>query len=75
MREWLYQARIEKGLTQLEVAKKLDISESYYSYIENGERLKKMDVSLASKLSVMFNIPVQQIVELEKTEGRINCES
>ena len=69
MRDWLYQARLEKGLTQLEVAKQLDISESYYSYIEKGERLKKMDISLASKLSVVFGISVQKIVELEKGGG------
>lgn len=65
MRDWLLSARKEKGMTQQEVAKKLDISEAYYSYIESGDRQKKMDISLASKLSVMFGIPLDEIVEKE----------
>lgn len=65
MRDWLLSARKEKGMTQQEVAKKLDISEAYYSYIESGDRQKKMDISLASKLSVMFEIPLDEIVEKE----------
>lgn len=68
MRDWLLTERKKKGLTQLEVAKKLDISESYYNYIEAGERQKKMDVALASKLSVVFGIPLEKIVELERCE-------
>ena len=65
MRDWLAARRKEKGLTQLEVAKKLDISESYYFYIESGDRQKKMDVALASKLSVVLDLPVEQIIKLE----------
>lgn len=65
MRDWLAAARKEKGMTQLEVAKKLDVSEAYYSYIENGDRQKKMDVALAAKLSVVFGIPIAQIIEME----------
>lgn len=65
MRKWLQAAREEKGLAQLDVAKKLDISASYYSYIESGDRQKKMDITLASKLSVIFDIPLQRIIELE----------
>ena len=65
MRDWLMKIREEHGMTQLEVAKKLDISESYYSYIESGERQKKMDIALASKLSVVFSVPIERIVELE----------
>lgn len=65
MRDWLLLMRKEKGMTQLEVAKKLDVSEAYYSYIESGERQKKMDLALASKLSVIFEIPVADIIELE----------
>ena len=61
--------RKEKGMTQLEVAKKIDVSESYYYYIENGDRQKKMDVALAAKLSVVFGIPVAQIIELENQKS------
>lgn len=68
MRDWLLNARKEKGWTQLEVANKLGITESYFSFIENGTRQKKMDISLAAKLSVVFDIPVERIVELEEKE-------
>lgn len=71
MRDWLAAARKEKGMTQLEVARAIDVSESYYYYIENGDRQKKMDVALAAKLSVVFGIPVAQIIEYEnQKEGQ-----
>lgn len=65
MRDWMKEKRTEKGLTMKQTAEKLDISEAYYSYIENGERQKHMDITLVAKLSVIFSIPIQQIVELE----------
>lgn len=65
MRGWLASIRKEKGMTQLEVAKKIDVSESYYHYIEAGTRQQKMDLSLAAKLSVVFDIPIEKIIELE----------
>ena len=71
MRDWLLNARRERGLTQLDVAKKLDISEAYFNYIENGERQKKMDIALASKLSMILEIPLAEIIEFEKSEGRM----
>lgn len=58
-------------MTQLEVAKKLEISEAYFNYIENGERQKKMDIALAAKLSTIFEIPLAKIIEFERTEGRM----
>ena len=69
MRYWLLSARQEKGMTQLDVAKRLDISEAYYSYIESGDRQKKMDIALAAKMSVIFGIPLETIVELERREA------
>ena len=68
MRKWLQQAREDNNLTQQQVAEAIHVSESYYSFIESGKRQKKMDVALAAKLSVVFNIPVEQIVELEAKE-------
>ncbi|HZJ68503.1 MAG TPA: helix-turn-helix transcriptional regulator [Candidatus Eisenbacteria bacterium] len=38
MREWLKTLRISKGLNQQDVAKLCDISNQYYSMIENGDR-------------------------------------
>lgn len=71
MREWLLNLRKKRGMTQLDVAKKLDISEAYFNYIENGERQKKMDIALVSRLSTVFDIPLSEIIEFEKAEGRM----
>lgn len=66
MREWLKNSRKEKGITMSELANKLGISESYYCLIENGERQKRMDISLLAKLSDALNIPIAEIVALEE---------
>lgn len=65
MREWLFDARKKSGMTQAEVAKRLDISEAYYAYIENGQRQQNMDITLASKLSMIFSIPIDRIAKFE----------
>ena len=66
MRDWLREARQKSGKTMAEVAEELGISESYYSYIEAGDRQKKMDITLVAKLSKIFSMGIQQIVELEE---------
>lgn len=67
MRDWLKQSRLEKGLTQAQVAEELHISESYYAFIENGDRQKKMDIPIAAKLSVVLGLPLDRIVALENS--------
>lgn len=67
LRNWLKQLREERGMTQKQVAEKLNISESYYSYIEAGDRQKMMDISLARKISNIFGISIEQIVENENS--------
>lgn len=64
-RDWLKEKRIESGFTMAQMASKLDITESYYSMIEAGERQKKMDIALVAKLSTIFGIPVSMIADLE----------
>lgn len=66
MREWLKTARKAKGMTMKDVAEKLGISESYYSQIESGERMQKMDLPVASALSTAVGIPLYQIIEQER---------
>lgn len=65
MREWLAEARSKAGLTQEEVGRKLRISPSYYALIEQGRRQRKMDATLVMELSVIFDIPVEKILEME----------
>lgn len=65
MRDWLKEKRQAKNLTMAEMAEKMDITESYYCLIENGERQKKMDIAIATKLATILDMPVGSIVELE----------
>ena len=65
MREWLKNLRTEKNLTMKDLGRKLGISESYYCEIENGNRQKKMDVTLIAGLSNALNIPMAVIVQKE----------
>ena len=69
MREWLKSLRIEKGYRLKEMGERLRISESYYAMIESGERQKKMDLTLASGLSVILGISVAEIIALEQGRG------
>lgn len=45
MRSYLKKIREKSKFTQQEVSKKLDISESYYCLIENGERQKQLSLA------------------------------
>ena len=63
MREWLIQLR--GSATQGEIAEKLGITQQYYSYIDNGERQRKMDVQICERIAAVFGLPVSEIVRLE----------
>lgn len=63
MREWLINLRGE--ISQSEIAEKLGITQQYYSYIENGERQKKMDIQLCEKIANIFGISVSDIIKFE----------
>lgn len=67
MRDWLKSLRKEKGLSIKEVSGKLGISESYYSLIEDGSRQKNMDITLASGLASIFQIPISEVVAKESS--------
>lgn len=65
MREWLQQARIKSGMSQQETANKLNLTRQYYAMIENGQRQKSLDILLAKKIGVLFNISLDQIAEYD----------
>ncbi|MBQ1349442.1 MAG: helix-turn-helix transcriptional regulator [Ruminococcus sp.] len=67
MRDWLKEKRTEKGMTMAEMAKRLDLSESYYSKIESGDRQRKMDIRLVSKLCKILDISIEEIIAKEGT--------
>lgn len=65
MRDWMRKRREELNLTAGEVAKWLEITQPYYSMIENGIKQKKMDLVVAEKLSGIFKMPIEDIVKAE----------
>lgn len=65
MRKYLIALRNEKNFTQKQMARKLDISESYYNQIEKGERQKKMDITLLNRLSAVLETPITVLIEHE----------
>ena len=70
MRTWLKCLRIKTGLTQKETADFLGISQTYYGYIEAGERQKDLNLSLIEKISNVFDVPLDYIVSQELTWQR-----
>lgn len=71
MREWLRALRGTRTTT--EIAKELGISQQYYSYIENAERQKNMDLQLCKKICKVFDITLADIAEYENTVAK-ECE-
>ena len=62
MRDWMEKARKGCGFTMKVTATKLGISESYYSMIERGERQQNLDIALAAKMSSVFGVSLEYIV-------------
>ena len=63
VREWLIKLR--GNASQGDIAKKLGITQQYYSYIENGERQKKMDIQICEKIAHVFGISVEDVIKFE----------
>lgn len=66
MRTWLKKLRGEKSYTQDFVAQKLGMNQNTYSRLEKGIYRKDMTISIASKLSDLFNIPLSTIRNYEE---------
>lgn len=65
MRHYLVTLRKEKNFTQKQLAEKLDISESYYNQIENGERQRRMDITIIDRLSKALGVSTADIINYE----------
>lgn len=50
----------------MDIAEKLKISESYYSLIENGNRQRKLSLEMTQKISELFDVPIETIIEKER---------
>lgn len=66
VREYLKKLRLKKKMTKQAVADFLGISQNYYTYIENGERQKSLDLAYASKLAELFNVSADWIAKQEQ---------
>lgn len=53
-------------MSQTELANKLNIVQQYYSLIENGERQKDLDLSMAIKLAKIFDVSIDWIIAQEE---------
>lgn len=65
-RHWLKTIRWKNRLTSKEMAKRLGLTVSYYSMIENGHRQPEMASSLMDKIKEEFGISLDDIREMEK---------
>ena len=72
MRKWLKDIRLAKGLSQLDVAKKVHITFQYYSYIENGERRPSPQV--AKRIAIALGFPDTWYRLLEDNDQEGKCE-
>lgn len=64
-RNWLRRMRKDRDLTQLEISKKLGISQQYYCLIESGKRQGNIDLKILSGLSLVFCCSINEILDLE----------
>ena len=66
---WLKQVRIDRGASQDDVATACGISRQYYSFIENGDRGKKLPVPTAKKIAGALGIDWTRFYE-EDNNGK-----
>lgn len=68
MRKWLRELRVSNKMSQRNVAERLSITQQYYSCIESGQRQAGMSLDMAQKLSGIFDVPIDVILENENKE-------
>lgn len=64
-REYLSRLREQRNETQQIVADSLGLTRQYYQQIETGERQKRMDIALATKLASHFEVELGEIIRQE----------
>jgi putative transcriptional regulator len=70
---WLKKKRIDKGLTQIQVAEKCEISRSYYTHIENGTKIPTVNVAkqIGSTLDFNWTIFFKEECSLKEHDGDV----
>lgn len=64
-RFYLGKMRNDLGISQLQLAKKLDMNPSKYNELENGKRGQYMDIRLIVKLAKTLNVDLLLFIEQE----------
>ncbi len=62
--EKIKQLRNENGISQIELAKKLNISRQALGHYENGDR--QVSLELAKKICIIFDITADELLEMDK---------
>lgn len=70
MRQYLIDARNKKGLTQVEAASKLFMSQNYLSNLETGKRQKSLSVATLKAFSKVYQIPLADLIASESAYGK-----
>ena len=68
MKNTVKKIRVERGLSQQDLATALKVSRQTISYIENGQ--KKPTILLALRLAEYLGMPVEKIFELEEADKK-----
>lgn len=55
----------------MDLASKLEISESYYNQIENGSRQTTLRIDVAQGLAEALDIPLSKLLELENKKDEV----
>lgn len=72
MREYLRDLRKERGLSQDEISKRMGLTQSFYSMIETGERVERMNLDMAIKLANALGIDSGEFIKHELEWEREN---
>lgn len=58
--------RMEREATQEQTATALNISQNYYSQIENGIKQKDINLGLLIKMAAFFEVDLEYLIEQER---------
>lgn len=72
MREFLRDLRKERKLSQDDIAKRMGLTQSFYSMIETGERVERMNLEMTIKLANVLGIDSADFIKREMEWERDN---
>ena len=65
MRSFLKDLRKERKLTQVEISKRMGITQQYYNMIETGERNERMNLDVAVNIAKALDMEPFDFITLE----------